>query len=276
MVTTSASEPSWIDAHFCDVADPRGLMEGQARLRHLDVLSRQMLQHPMRAFHLDVDRDEIAGPEFAPLRELITRHAGHSALAICATTESEDTRSVLMTMRGSLDRRFTPAELELFHVIGPHVIEAAAVSRGRSVPPDDEALPIAVLGRDGRLLQTTPAFARLWWPTAVPSSAFLPAPVLRALRAGRAWGLPGGRHSLHGHAEPQGGYLLRIRTTSTVDRLTSREREIASLFARGQSYKAIADVLGLAPATVRNHLQKLYVKLEISTRAELIELLLRP
>jgi DNA-binding CsgD family transcriptional regulator len=275
MVTTVRSDPTWIDAHFCDIPDPREMMESHARVRHLDHRAQRIIDNPCRAFHFEIDHEELAGPTFAPLREHLERHAGHSTLGISATTNDDEVRSVLMIVRGSLERRFTEADRKLFEAIGPHVIEAAAISRGRALPAE-ETLPAAVLGRDGRLLQTTPAFVRLLWPGARPSSSFLPEPALRALRAGRAWTLPGGTHSLHGQPEPHGGYVLRIRTTSTLDRLTAREREIASLFARGQSYKAIAETLELAPATVRNHLQRLYAKLEIGTRAELVDLLQRP
>jgi DNA-binding CsgD family transcriptional regulator len=55
--------------------------------------------------------------------------------------------------------------------------------------------------------------------------------------------------------------------------LTPREREAALLAARGMATKAIARDLGVSERTVSNHLQNAYVKLGISTRADLAEAL---
>jgi DNA-binding CsgD family transcriptional regulator len=55
--------------------------------------------------------------------------------------------------------------------------------------------------------------------------------------------------------------------------LTPREREAALLAARGMATKAIARDLGVSERTVSNHLQNAYVKLGISTRADLADAL---
>jgi DNA-binding CsgD family transcriptional regulator len=51
--------------------------------------------------------------------------------------------------------------------------------------------------------------------------------------------------------------------------LTAREREVASLAARGLTNREIADNLYLSPRTVENHLQRIYDKLGVSSRDEL-------
>lgn len=53
------------------------------------------------------------------------------------------------------------------------------------------------------------------------------------------------------------------------DGLTRREREIASLAARGMSSPEIARTLFVSVRTVDNHLQRVYAKLGISKRSEL-------
>ncbi|MBL8436912.1 MAG: helix-turn-helix transcriptional regulator [Zoogloeaceae bacterium] len=45
--------------------------------------------------------------------------------------------------------------------------------------------------------------------------------------------------------------------------LTARERQVAAAYAAGEGYKAIARSLGLAPATVRTHLQAIFRKLGV-------------
>ena len=49
--------------------------------------------------------------------------------------------------------------------------------------------------------------------------------------------------------------------------LTSRERDIATLAAQGESSKAIAARLFLSVRTVNNHLQSVYSKLGVTGRA---------
>jgi len=51
--------------------------------------------------------------------------------------------------------------------------------------------------------------------------------------------------------------------------LSAREIEIARNYAAGSTYQAIAEQLGIAPATVRTHLATIYRKLEVSSKLEL-------
>jgi len=54
--------------------------------------------------------------------------------------------------------------------------------------------------------------------------------------------------------------------------LSSREREIAMLYAEGKTSKQIADELCISPTTVRNHVATVYRKLQVSNKAELANL----
>jgi PAS domain S-box-containing protein len=53
-------------------------------------------------------------------------------------------------------------------------------------------------------------------------------------------------------------------------RLTEREIAIVSLIAEGQSNKAIAIQLGVAPETIKTHLKRIFLKLSARTRAEAV------
>lgn len=55
-----------------------------------------------------------------------------------------------------------------------------------------------------------------------------------------------------------------------VDRLTDRERDVLMALAEGQQYKEVADRLGISINTVRNHVKRIYEKLQVNTRLEAV------
>jgi DNA-binding CsgD family transcriptional regulator len=64
---------------------------------------------------------------------------------------------------------------------------------------------------------------------------------------------------------------LSVRANDIGDPvLTRREAEVAALVMQGHSNKAIALRLGLEEGTVKIHLNKIYGKLGVSGRAELM------
>ena len=57
---------------------------------------------------------------------------------------------------------------------------------------------------------------------------------------------------------------------TSVFKLTSREREVLTELAKGQTNKAIAEALNLTEATVTNHLHHIYGKLGVKSRVEAV------
>ena len=60
----------------------------------------------------------------------------------------------------------------------------------------------------------------------------------------------------------------QVATTRVVGglELTAREREVMTWVARGKTNPQIAEVLWVAPSTVRKHLENIYAKLGVNTR----------
>jgi HD-GYP domain-containing protein (c-di-GMP phosphodiesterase class II) len=58
------------------------------------------------------------------------------------------------------------------------------------------------------------------------------------------------------------------RSPSAPAGLTPREMEVLALAARGLTTKHIAHVLGMAPKTAGNHIERIYTKIDASSRAE--------
>ena len=60
-----------------------------------------------------------------------------------------------------------------------------------------------------------------------------------------------------------------------TERLTRREVELLTVFARGQSYKEAARSMGISPLTVGNHVKAIYRKLEVTSRSEAVYVAMR-
>jgi DNA-binding NarL/FixJ family response regulator len=66
-------------------------------------------------------------------------------------------------------------------------------------------------------------------------------------------------------------HLRRLATWNGAGiRLTSREREVLELLADGMSPAQIADSLGISPKTVGTHVEHIYAKLGVHTRAQAV------
>ena len=63
--------------------------------------------------------------------------------------------------------------------------------------------------------------------------------------------------------------------TNRMEQLSKRELEVVDKVVEGLTNREVADRLGLSQHTVKNYLFKVFEKLEISTRTELLSLVLR-
>lgn len=64
------------------------------------------------------------------------------------------------------------------------------------------------------------------------------------------------------------GQSVRTAPTAPIQSMSPREREVASLLARGARNSVIASTLGISPHTVRRHTERVLAKLGVENRAE--------
>jgi len=60
------------------------------------------------------------------------------------------------------------------------------------------------------------------------------------------------------------------RRKSATDALSPRETATVDLIGRGQSNKEIARTLGITPETVKSHVKRIFLKLEVESRAQAV------
>ena len=65
-----------------------------------------------------------------------------------------------------------------------------------------------------------------------------------------------------------------VRECNLNEQLTKREGEVVAMLIQGKTYKAIGDELFVTENTIRSHVKKIYAKAEVTSRAELLHLLL--
>lgn len=75
---------------------------------------------------------------------------------------------------------------------------------------------------------------------------------------------------LEGPAARQSGRAIAELRKNGEQILTSRQREILSLISGGHSSGAVAEVLGVSPDTVRNHLRNIFARLGVHSRVEAV------
>jgi HD-GYP domain-containing protein (c-di-GMP phosphodiesterase class II) len=126
------------------------------------------------------------------------------------------------------------------------------------------AVPGAVLTRSARILAAADSYrARLELRPHRP--AFSPADAATALRDDVKQGRLDA-DAVDAVLEAAGHGGARRRRTQ-VGGLTDREVEVLALVAKGQSIKEIAGTLTISPKTADAHIQHIYTKLGVSTRA---------
>lgn len=161
--------------------------------------------------------------------------------------------------------------------------EIAPIVRDRHV----DACVLDVTQPSGDELQHIPALRRLApWMRIVVLAARSQACRAIAMEAGASSFLPkacdvrdllaslGDIDHEREHAETPGAAAPRLRTSSAPT-LTVRERQVLHALVAGDSSAAIARRHGLRPATVRGHVQSLFEKLGVHSRAAAISFALR-
>lgn len=173
--------------------------------------------------------------------------------------------------RADPDHQFTEEQRQLAELVAPHLMEALTVNRlmhAASANAPEPDLATALADYKGWLHYADPRFRPLLreeWPDA--EGLVLPADLVEVLNR-RDLPRHCGRRIVAYVTRWNDLALIRMRELRPVDTLSRRELEIARLIAAGRSYKEIASLLDISPATVRNHTQRIHARLGVRSNAE--------
>jgi DNA-binding NarL/FixJ family response regulator len=185
------------------------------------------------------------------LRALLSAHDGYELVGTAATGDE--------AVRAAVTTRPDVLVMDI-QMPGRNGIEATReIAR---VAPDVAVLVLTMFDDDESVFAAMRAGARGYvLKGAAPDNVVR---AIAAVAAGEAIFGPGvARQAL--------GYLSRPQLAQApFPELTPREREVLSLIAAGLGNAAIAGRLGVAPATVGNHVTSIFAKLQVASRAEAI------
>lgn len=205
----------------------------------------------------------------------LTQHMGiQQALCITHVEPHTGLASFISLTRRETAPVFSGHEQRLLELLAPHLaaaLDLCCVTHMSRLHRGDNS---AILTTDslGWLLVAEPAVAALLrreWPEW--SGPRLPLRLVEQI-AGRKPTFLG--EQLRADISWIGEHVLvTLRPREARDVLTPKECEVAEAFSAGRSYKEVAQLLRLSPATVRHHLRAAYFKLGVSDKAALARML---
>jgi DNA-binding NarL/FixJ family response regulator len=185
------------------------------------------------------------------VKSLLDRSAGFTCVAVCAS--AEEALSHLPPLRPQV-------VLMDIHLPGRSGIHCVRELKARL--PEAEVAMFTVFEDYERISQSLFAGASSYLLKSTPPDELLEA--IREVHAGRS---------------PMSSAIARKVITAfrqfesaanTAEFLTLREGEVLSALAKGQHYKEAAAALGISYDTVRTHVQRIYKKLHVHTRAQAV------
>lgn len=207
------------------------------------------------------------------LRRFDRRHGMHSILSTVVKDKTGTLAQFIVLSRPESEAPFSRGERDLKELITPHLMQAWNAS-WRDTPAAN-GQPSALLAADGRLISADNKFLSMMhaaWPDWNGKQISLtPA-------HGGGFNGPHGATAKISIQSERGSAPGTVRVSiseRSCAGLSKRERDVAERYAEGRSYKEIAKVLNLSPATVRSYVKACYEKLSVSNKSQLL-MMLRP
>lgn len=192
----------------------------------------------------------------------------------CFTNPNAVSTKVLSLFRVRKNQIFLENECRLVKNFLPHLIEALNINQSAHIEKirhqqQEPIWSMAVVDHAGNLIVSDDEFNHLLeeeWQCC--KHIALPAELYHAI-TGKPDQPFKGREIIVFNYKINHLVFLKGRRRLPIDRLTTREHEIAKLIAQGLTYKEIARALNIAPATTRNHMQSILEHANVHNHAAL-------
>jgi DNA-binding CsgD family transcriptional regulator len=229
-----------------------------------NVVARRVVAEPRRA-HYFSPQDLRSQPGTAAL----TDHMGiEQSICIADTDAATGVSGFVSLARRRAKPRFSARDLRVLELLTPHLtagLDMALADQLTALRNPERSVLLATdpMGwlRVGEAAATE--LLRTEWPGW--TGPRLPAPLAARIAAHQGEFLGRKLHAAISWSEDN--VFVSMRQREPRDMLTRRERDVANAFAAGNSYREVAEALGLAPATVRHHLRSAYTKLGVTDKA---------
>ena len=277
---TATTKPEGIDLHTVHLHEKSPEMVVAYQLvKHQDSAAASVFGKP-RVTHTFHTESSFPGADKKELRDFLRCFQQENFFVTAENLPRKNFMHWFSLYRADKDAHCTEDERLLLSRVAPHVMQALAMNRVMHLDyleAADKALSpygSAIADARGVLYHSDPQFKGLaqaeWngW-----SGLVLPTVLMDALSSGQERFI--GRTMVVRQYVEHGLLFLKARSRCLADVLTLREWTIARLIAKGESHKEIAQALNRSPSTVRNQIQSIYEKLQVSSIAMLIEALRR-
>ena len=234
----------------------------------LDTVLQSAIARPHQSYNYS-SHDLFSGSAYSVVRDYATRYSHANGLVLAAPNALSGYWEGLSFFHARESRHFSATDERLLAALAPHFRQALSISRSREIESPAGACAMAVVTPAGDLEYCTPQFVSL---VKLECPAWrgrrLPPDVLAALSQVGVMSFSGAhvKMTVRRHC---GLLFVYAMADQPVAKLSERELVVARLFSQGHSHKEVARIMHIAPATVRNFIQKIYDKLDVHDKASL-------
>jgi len=202
----------------------------------------------------------------------VERHGLRTIMAITEDLPGSGLLFFVCLYRNCPRSPFSDLESMLFHAFSRHLLQhwTYRLADMRASSKAASLASLAIADMQGRLSFLGGGVGGLLWKACENwQGTILPARVVDGLSRAPCSIALGGSRLLLDRSGPL-AVLSLVDDGTRALRLSPRELSAAMLYARGHSYKEIARLMGLTPATVRSYLKNAYGSLGVSNKIELL------